>query len=120
MTLQIIDREFTICKVTDYTGVDLNGAFVFTGATDEEKSLVCPTESVPKNAVARDDGWKAFRIEGTLDFSLTGILARISSILAENGIGIFAISTYNTDYILVKSDNLDRAIKALEKNGYRS
>ena len=62
--------------------------------------LVCMTEHVPDNVTERDDGWKAFRIEGVLDFSLIGILSKISALLAENEIGIFAISTYNTDYIL--------------------
>ena len=70
------------------------------------------------NTIERDDGWKAFRIQGVLDFSLIGILSRISAILAENKIGIFAVSTYNTDYILVKKENYQRALKALETEGY--
>ena len=111
-------QEFSICKVVDYTQIDLESPFVFTGSTDEEKSLVCPTELVPQNTVERDDGWKALRIIGMLDFSLVGILARISNILAENGIGIFAVSTFNTDYIFVKRFNFDKAIKALEDAGF--
>ena len=86
--------------------------------TNEENSLVCKTSSVPPNVIARDDDWRAFRIKGELDFSLTGILSRISSILAENKIGIFAVSTYNTDYILTKAKNFDAAINALRDNGY--
>ena len=66
----------------------------------------------------RDDGWKALRIIGILDFSLIGILARISSILAENRIGIFAVSTFNTDYIFVKKNDFDKSIKALEDAGF--
>ena len=67
----------------------------------------------------RDDGWRAFRVEeGPLDFSLVGILARISAVLAENQIGIFAVSTFNTDYILVKKDNFPKAQKALISAGY--
>ena len=91
---------------------------MFTGATDEERSLVCPTVSVPENTTDRDDGWRAFRVMGTLDFSLTGILARLSAVLAENKIGIFAVSTFNTDYILTKSANFDRALAALRASGY--
>ncbi|MDO4512780.1 MAG: ACT domain-containing protein, partial [Lachnospiraceae bacterium] len=79
---------------------------------------VCETKSVPTNTIERDDGWKCFRIQGVLDFSLIGILAKISRLLAENEIGIFAVSTYNTDYILVKEDNYDKALKALAKAGY--
>ena len=111
-------QEFSICKVADYTQIDLESPFVFTGSTDEEKSLVCPTELVPQNTVKRDDGWKALRINGMLDFSLVGVLARISTILAENSIGIFAVSTFNTDYIFVKKCNFDKAIQALEDAGF--
>ena len=111
-------QEFSICKVADYTQIDLESPFVFTGSTDEEKSLVCPTELVPQNTVKRDDGWKALRINGLLDFSLVGVLARISTILAENSIGIFAVSTFNTDYIFVKKCNFDKAIQALENAGF--
>ena len=59
---------------------------------------------MPKDALERDDGWRAFRIQGVLDFSLIGILSAISAVLAENHIGIFAVSTYNTDYILTKEE----------------
>ena len=118
MKLRIIDTEFTVCKVEDYSEIELSQPFVFTGATDEEKSLVCPTALVPSNTTEREDGWKAFRIEGVLDFSLIGILSKISTLLAENGIGIFAISTFNTDYVLTKTNDFERAIKALESVGY--
>ena len=91
---------------------------MFSGRTDQEKSLVCPTAIVPDNTLARDDDWRAFRICGELDFSLIGILAKISKILAENAIGIFAISTYNTDYILTKEKNFDKALQVLTEAGY--
>ena len=113
-----LEQDFSVCKVKDYSQIDLNRPFVFTGSTDEEKSLVCPTAIVPQNIVERDDGWNAFRIIGILDFSLIGILARISGVLAENGIGIFAVSTFNTDYMFVKKTNFDKAIKALEDAGF--
>ena len=66
----------------------------------------------------RVSGWRGFRIQGVLDFSLTGILSKLSAILAENGVGIFAISTFNTDYILVKAENFDKALKVLSDAGY--
>ena len=96
-----------ICRV-DYT-ICIN---------DQLISLVCETASVPENTLAREDGWRAFRVEGTLDFSLTGILSGLSAVLAENKIGIFAVSTYNTDYILVKEENFEKAAAALEAAGY--
>ena len=116
--LETLRPRFSVCKVKDYSGVDLTKPFCFTGTTDEENSLVCPEALVPGNTIERDDGWKGFRIIGQLDFSLIGILARISKILAEGGIGIFAISTYNTDYILTKEENFKKAIKVLKNAGY--
>ena len=118
LRMDALRQEFSICKVADYSQIDLESPFVFTGSTDEEKSLVCPTELVPLNTMARDDGWKALRIIGVLDFSLVGILARISNILAENGIGIFAVSTFNTDYIFTRERDFDKAIKELENTGF--
>ena len=88
LRMKAIGQDFSVCKVKDYSQIDLGQPFVFTGSTDEEKSLVCPTAIVPQNTVERDDGWKALRIIGILDFSLIGILARISSVLAENRIGM--------------------------------
>ncbi len=105
MEIKKIGYDFSVCKVADYSLVDLDADDVFTGKTDEEKSLVCLTGDVLPNTTHRDDGWKAFRIQGVLDFSLIGILSRISGILAENKIGIFAVSTFNTDYILTKEEN---------------
>ena len=118
LSLELLDIAFSVCKVPDYSEVNLDQPFVFTGRTDEEKSLVCPTAIVPDNTLARDDGWRAFRICGELDFSLIGILTKISKILAENAIGIFAISTYNTDYILTKEKNFDKALQVLTEAGY--
>ena len=79
---------------------------------------MCLTQNVPANTIDREDDWKAFRIEGVLDFALIGILSRISGILTENQISIFAVSTYNTDYVLVKKESYTRAIEVLEKAGY--
>ena len=100
MEIKKIKGDFTVCKVTDYSQVKMDAEYCFTGKTDEEKSLVCLTEDTPSNTVEREDGWRAFRIQGVLDFSLIGILSKIATLLADAGIGIFAVSTYNTDYIL--------------------
>lgn len=119
MLIKKIDTEFSVCKVADGSQIDFNDEYCFVGKTDEEYSLVCATARVPANATHRDDGWRAFRIEGELAFSLIGILSGISTVLAGQGIGIFAVSTYNTDYILTKKENFGKALKALEENGYR-
>lgn len=118
MKLKRIGAAFSVCKLADASQAKTDAGFFFLSRTDEEISLVCETAAVPESVLAREDGWRALRIEGTLDFSLIGILARISSILAENGVGIFAISTYNTDYILTKEENFPRALAALENAGY--
>lgn len=118
MELKIINQDFSVCKLKDLSKVDYSDEFCFIGKTDEELSLVCNTNLVPINAVECDNGWKAFRIQGVLDFSLIGILSKISTLLAENQIGIFAVSTYNTDYILTKKENFKKAIEVLEQNGY--
>ena len=118
MEIKKIGYEFSVCKVKDYSLVDFDKAFIFTGKTDEENSLVCPTREVPSNTTEREDGWKAFRIQGILDFSLVGILSAISGILADNNIGIFAISTFHTDYILTKAENEQRAAEVLVRAGY--
>ena len=86
---------------------------------DEEKSLVCITGDVPANVTQRDDGWKGFRIQGILYFSLIGILSKIAEILAQNSISIFAISTYNTDYVLIKKENYQKGLNILKHSGYK-
>ena len=118
MKLKKLPYDFTLCKVADAAAIDLNAEIYFVGKTDEELSLVCRTEDAPPQTTAREDGWRGFRIEGVLDFSLIGILAKLSTLLAENRIGIFAVSTYNTDYILVKAENFDRAMEVLQAAGY--
>ena len=118
MELKKLDYHLTVCKVASMADIRLDSDFFFIGKTDEELSLVCKTDDTPQNTTERDDGWMGFRIQGILDFSLIGILAKLSGILAENKIGIFAISTFNTDYILVKGENFDRALQALSAAGY--
>ena len=118
MKLEVLPQLFSVCKVDDYSGVDFGAPFVFTGATDGEKSLVCPAALVPANTVARSDGWRAFRVAGTLDFSLVGILAALSKTLADAGVGLFAVSTFDTDYILTRAADFDRALAALRAAGH--
>ena len=110
--------DFTVCKVADYSYINMNAEYCFIGKTEDENSLVCLTCDVPQNVIKRDDGWKAFRIQGILDFSLIGVLSRISGILAKEAISVFAVSTFNTDYILVKKENYEKALGMLEQNGY--
>lgn len=118
MEIKKLEESFSVCQVEDYSLVNLDAEYCFIGKTDEEKSLVCAAGDVPRNVLRRDDGWRAFRIQGVLDFALIGILAKIASLLAENGISIFAVSTYNTDYALVKEENYQKALDVLARSGY--
>lgn len=119
MKIRTIKHPFSVCKIKNLEEVDVKDEFYFIGKTDEELSLVCMTEHVPVNTIERDDGWKALKIQGILDFSLIGILANIATILADNKISIFAVSTYNTDYILTKIENYSKALEVLEQAGYQ-
>lgn len=118
MELKKIAHDLTVCKIKSVADIDLSKDFYFIGKTDEELSLVCITADAPAHTTEREDGWKGFRIQGVLDFSLIGILSKLSAILAENQIGIFAVSTYNTDYILVKEENYEKALRLLADAGY--
>ena len=119
MQIKRMGESFSICKVEDYSDTDLTSEFVFVGKTDEENSLVSLTRAVPRNVTDRDDGWRAMRIQGVLDFSLVGILSGISAVLAARGIGIFAISTFNTDYVLVREADFEAALAALAGAGHQ-
>jgi len=118
MELIKLPHDLTVCKVADIADIDLGAGFYFIGKTDEELSLVCRTEDTPSRTLQREDGWKGFRIQGILDFSLIGILSALSGILARHGIGIFAVSTFNTDYILVKREQFEYALEVLSAEGY--
>ena len=118
MELKKLGYKLTVCKVETVADIDMSKDLYFIGKTDEEISLVCKTNDTPENTLERDDGWRGFRIQGVLDFSLIGILSKLSGILADNGVGIFAVSTYNTDYILVKEENFEKALTVLSAAGY--
>ena len=118
MRIKKIDYDFSVCKVADYSLVDLTADYCFVSKTEEENSLVCITDNVPLNVIRREDGWKAFRVQGSLDFSLIGILSGISGILADNQTSIFVVSTFDTDYVLTKTENYQSALDILEAAGY--
>ena len=119
LTLKKLKQEFAICKLHDLVDADLRKEYFLLSKTDEEISLVCPVEDVPLSVESRSYGWYVFRVEGVLDFSLIGILAKISSILAEAEIGIFVVSTYNTDYVFTRKDDFDSAMDRLSDAGYK-
>lgn len=117
MTIEILSGMYAVCRLECADGVDLSGGFASLTITDNEISLVCDEGCIPDGAKA-ETGWRAMRVAGTLEFSLVGILAKISGVLAEADVSIFAVSTFDTDYLLVKDDALDRAKDALSRAGY--
>lgn len=118
MEIQRVNLDFTVCKIVNIENVDFTREFVFLSKTDEEISLVCESDCVPSDAIVSETGWNALKISGILDFGMIGVISKISSLLAEAHISVFVISTYNTDYILLKSSDSNKGIQLLEKNGY--
>jgi hypothetical protein len=118
MKLQKIKGDFTICKVESIEQIDFSRELLFIAKTPDEISVVCESAYAPQKTVEIESGWKALKIQGILDFGLVGIMAKISNILANVGISIFVVSTYNTDYILIKSQNLEKALQSLVREGY--
>ena len=118
MKLEKIECDFSICQISNVEQADLSQKYVFVSKTTDEISLVCETCYVTADIVSCEHGWKALKISGVLDFTMTGVIAKISDLLAKSDICIFVISTYNTDYIFMKADNYDNGIRALEQSGY--
>lgn len=118
LEIQLMDGDFSVCKLAENEMPDFRVPFCFYAATDAERSLVCRTALVPSTCLAREDGWRMLRVAGQLDFSLTGILAKISSALSAAGVALFAVSTYDTDYVLVKRENLQKSREALCRAGF--
>ena len=118
MLLRKLPYELTLCKVLSPAEINLYADFFFIGKTDEELSLVCLTTDVPVHTTSRNDGWRGFRVEGELDFAYISNLSDLTTLLADKRIDIFAVSTFNTDYILVKDAQFERATEVLTGGGY--
>ncbi|MFV0413339.1 MAG: ACT domain-containing protein [Oscillospiraceae bacterium] len=118
LRLQRLGMEFAVCKVQSISEVNFNRDFVFLSKTDEEISLVCEAGWVPKGAGPVETGWRALKIQGILDFGMVGVISKIAAVLAGEGISIFVVSTYNTDYIFVKEHNLQKSLRLLQESGY--
>ncbi len=121
MELKLLENKYKVIKLNPNEHVDLEvlskEEIYSITKTDEELSIVVNKDVNIKSDII-EDNWRIIKIVGTLDFSLIGILSKISTILANANISIFALSTYNTDYILVKDDKIKQAIKVLEENNY--
>ncbi|OXM14270.1 ACT domain-containing protein [Paenibacillus herberti] len=122
MNLVLLNSTFSIVKLPPRAEVPSwadQGEFFSVSRTHEELSIVCSSSVIPDNTGGEiEQDWKCIKVEGVLDFGLTGILASLANPLAEQEISIFAISTFNTDYLLIKQHSIDKAKAALEKAGH--
>ena len=119
MELQTLNATLAVCKLPHPQSADITRPLTFLCVTEDEVSLVCESSRVPPDATHVEDGWRALKITGQLDFGMVGVIAGISAVLAQQGISLFVVSTYNTDYVLIKQDVFARAGILLSQAGYR-
>lgn len=122
MNLTILDTTFSVIKLPKTEEIPSwasKGELFSITRTIEELSIVCASSNVPDNILKDvEHEWKCIKVEGILDFGLTGILSSLANPLADNNISIFAISTFNTDYLLVKLHSIEKAKSVLENAGH--
>jgi hypothetical protein len=121
LTLSLLSDTFAICRLEPEAEIPswaLAGDFFSITRTKEELSLVCPQEMVPEGTHCEKD-FRSIKVEGPLDFTLVGVLAALTEALAQEAISMLAISTFDTDYLLVKEAQMDRAVQKLLQAGYR-
>ena len=115
--IKIFEGTFAVCNINcldDIKEILEHDSFLSLTVTDDEISVVIEEKLIPHDSDC-EKGWKILKIDETLDFSLTGVISSITKILADANIPVFVISTFNTDYILIKSDNLERAVNVLKE-----
>jgi hypothetical protein len=120
LTLIVVDGVFAVCKLDSGAQIPpwaTAGNLFSITRTAEELSVVCRQDAVP-DGINCERGWRCLRVAGTIPFSVVGVLASLTAPLAEAGIGVFAISTFDTDYLLVKAQDLERAVDVLRRRGH--
>lgn len=120
LNLSVLEHRLAVCRLEPDAEVPAwatAGELFSITRTPVELSIVCPEELVPAGTMC-EKNWRPLEVEGTLDFSLVGVLASLSAPLAESGVSVFAVSTYRTDYLLVKEEALELAVVALRDRGH--
>ena len=120
LTLSVLAGEYAVCQLPPDAALPswaTTGELFSLTRTPEEWSVVCAADLVPAD-VLHAAGWAALMLHGPFDFGLTGILASVLNPLHTAGVGIFALSTYDTDYVLVQLAGLDTAVTALRQAGH--
>ncbi len=119
--LSLLPSSLAVCRLPPEDSLPewaTSGDFFSVTRTCEETSIICHQRQAPQD-VRSEQGWRALKVAGPLDFSLTGILASLAVPLAEAGVGILALSTFDTDYLLIRESQLEAAICALAGQGHR-
>lgn len=120
LTMKVLQETYGVCRLDVGEAIPawaLKGGFFAVTRTEDELSIVCEEGNIPEGLIC-EKSWKVLKVEGPLDFALVGILASISRVLADKGVSIFAVSTYDTDYILLKENDLTCAVDSLRKANY--
>src|SRR5215510_13639068 len=120
LTLSVLPKTYAICRLdptVPMPSLSATGDFWSMIRTRDELSIVCDETALPPTR-AREGGWRILKCEGPLDFALTGIMAAIADPLADAGVSIFPLATYDTDYVLVKDVQLETAVQALIDYGH--
>ena len=121
LVISVIKDTFVVCRFDSFSHIPesiLQSHFYSITKTADELSIVCPEEFFPKDRKC-EMNWKCLKIHGPLDFAQTGILSSMTTPLATAGISVFALSTYDTDYVMVKDHDLERAVETLTQSGHR-
>ena len=120
MNLKLIDGNYSVCRLEPNDSIPewaYQGSFYSISKSNEELSILCETKFIP-NYIKSENNWNLIKVEGPLDFSLTGILSSLIQPLATEKISIFTVSTFDTDYLLVKIDKLQQTISILKQSGF--
>ncbi len=119
LKIKVFPEVLGICRLGSSEAIPCwaEGAFLSVTRTSDELTIVCREKSIPET-VKHEKGWRYFRIDQVLDFSMVGVLSSISGVLARRDISIFVVSTYDTDYFLVKEQALAKAVAALKQADY--
>lgn len=119
MDLQIIHRNFSVCKVKQLDIELVKKEYTFVGTTDQEISIICETKYVPEDTIVVEHGWSCFRIAEDASFEKYGMIAFLSKIIADLKVCILVVGTFDTDYIFIQDRMFDQVVKSLEENGCR-
>lgn len=120
LTMKLLNKTYGVCRLGKEASIPkwaLESEFFSITKTEDELSVVCEMNTIPEEMIC-ERNWRILKIVGPLDFALIGILASISSLLADSGISIFAVSTYDTDYILIKDKDVEQGVEALLQEEY--